>query len=151
MTQEDKELLLKELCARLPYGVKVYNTTFKNPEIQTLFGRISYNEFIMKETYKSVEGDDFQIVKEGIHYSGRLECIKPFLRPMSSMTEEEMNALRKLGVCDDYAFHNNIYDTGILIEEVFVVISWLLERHFDFNYLIEKGLAIEAPENMYKQ
>jgi hypothetical protein len=75
---------------------------------------------------------------------------KPYLRPMSSMTEEEKREVVKLGVCDDGAFHNDIYDTGIFMEEAFTAISWLLERHFDINYLIQKGLALEAKEGMYK-
>jgi hypothetical protein len=53
-------------------------------------------------------------------------------------------------VCNDGAFHNDIYDIGISMEEAFAAISWLLERHFDINYLIEKGLALEAKEGMYK-
>ena len=69
---------------------------------------------------------------------------------MSSVTEEEKNEVVKLGVCYDGAFHNDVYDVGISMEEAFLAISWLIERHFDINYLINKGLAIEAPEGMYK-
>ena len=84
----------------------------------------------------------------GIFYD--LTEFKPYLRPMSSMTDEEKREVGKLGVCNDGAFHNDIYDIGISMEEAFAAISWLLERHFDINYLIEKGLALEAKEGMYK-
>lgn len=150
MTQEDKQLLLIDLCARLLYGVKVENTSFSEPQIHTLFGRVSNDEFLMLETYKSVSGEDYRRVTDDVHYTGYLESIKPYLRPMYSITEEERNEVVKLGVCYDCAFHNDIYDTGISMEEAFFVISWFLERHFDINHLIEKGLAIESKPEMYK-
>ena len=142
MTQKDKELLLKDLCARLPYRVKVLNSTFKDEVIQTLLGRISENEFNMVEAYKQVGGEDYGTVKDDIHYTARIDYIKPFLRPMSSMTEEEnhtywcMNANPGTGV--DYI---------VFAPEL---IDWLNAHHFDYRGLIEKGLALEAPEGMYK-
>ena len=66
------------------------------------------------------------------------------------MTEDEKREVREFGVCDDGAFHNDVYDVGIYMEEAFTAISWFLERHFDINYLIQKGLALEAPKGMYK-
>jgi hypothetical protein len=133
MTNKEKQLLLIDLCARLPYGVRI-----KRETITGSYARIEF----------TLSLETFGVLKIGIQedrYS-----IKPYLRPMSSMTEEEKKEVVKLGVCYDCAFHNDIYDTGISMEEAFFVISWFLERHFDINHLIEKGLAIEAKPEMYK-
>ena len=133
MTQEDKQLLLKDLCARLPYGVKVSSPDKKICSIWSI------------PTISIVS-----VINGSGQSSHPIEDIKPYLRPMSSMTEEEKMEVNKLGVCYDGAFHNDIYDIGISMEEAFTAISWFLERHFDINYLIEKGLALKAPEGMYK-
>ena len=132
MTNKEKQLLLIDLCARLPYGVRI-----KRETITGSYARIEF----------TLSLETFGVLKIGIQedrYS-----IKPYLRPMSSMTEEEKKEVVKLGVCYDGAFHNDVYDVGTSMEEAFLAISWLLERHFDINYLIEKGLALEAPEGMY--
>ena len=146
MKQEDKELLLKDLCARLPYGVKVYNTTFKEPTIKTLYGKISSDEFLMEETYTGVgvDGDDFGPFNKR-HYTGHIDFIKPYLRPMSSMTEEEYKELKKISDYYGLAPFEYIYDWGPNYE----IMDWLNKHHFDYRGLIEKGLALEAPEGMY--
>ena len=135
MTEQDKQLLLKDLCARLPYGVIVDNP---NPA-----GGM-WDEVINIDTSTKT----VTLLYDGRVFS--IDDVKPYLRPMSSMTEEEKKEVKKLSVCDDGAFHNDIYDVGISMEEAFNAISWFLERHFDINYLIQKGLALEAPERMYK-
>ena len=142
MTQEEKELLLKDLSARLPYGVKVYNTTFKKPTI--LYGKISSDVFLMEETYTSVgaDGDDFGSFNKR-HYTGCVDFIKPYLRPMSSMTEEERTEFSALAV-GTHLFK------GPLIPS-YRTLDWLNKHHFDYRGLIEKGLALEAPKGMYKQ
>lgn len=141
MTKENKELLLVDLCARLPYKVKVYNTTFKEPTIQTLYGKISEDEFLMEETYTSVgvDGDDFGFFNKR-HYSGYIDFIKPYLRPMSSITEEERKEYCQLA--DSRAFN-------IFVNPRYELIDWLNAHHFDYRGLIEKGLALKAPEGMY--
>jgi len=143
MTQEDKELLLKDLCARLPYGVRVENTSFSEPQIHTLFGRVSYDEFLMLETYKSVGGEDYRRVTDNVHYTGYLESIKPYLRSMSSMTEEERKQYNSFSI-------NGEWNSNYLVPS-FHVLDWLNEHHIDYRELIEKGLALEAPEDMYKK
>ena len=73
MTQEDKDLLLKDLCARLPYSVKI------NENIQgdfTVIGLTTERVFTTCET-------------EGCHNDFPVECVKPYLFPLSSMTEEQ--------------------------------------------------------------
>lgn len=102
MTQEDRELLLKDICARLPYGIFVK------------------------------EGDVDDKVIYTYDYHPYIETCKPYLRPMSSMTEEER------------AFY-------FAIDEAFATcVDWLNAHHFDYRGLISMGLAIEAPEGMYK-
>lgn len=139
MEQENKNLLFRDLSSRFPYGVKVAYTTLSDnmPKVWDVIGlpAVGFVDIIVPGKYR------FAAVP--------IEEIKPYLRPMSSMTEEEEREVGKLGVCYDGAFHNDIYDTGIYMEEAFTAISWLLERHFDINYLIQKGLASEAPEGMY--
>ena len=132
MTQEDKELLLKDLCARLPYGVKVENTSFSEPQVHTLFGKVSDDLFLMLETYKSVGGEDYRRVTDDVHYTGFLETIKPYLRPMSSITEEEKKEL-------------SCYENGIQRADFYY------SHHIDCRFMIEKGLALEAPEGMYNE
>ena len=159
MTKKDKDLLLKDLCARLPYGVKIENTSFLEPQIHTLFGRVSDDEFLMLETYKSVGGEDYRRVTDDVHYTGYLESIKPYLRPMSSMTEEEGKELEHIFCeidapcwvdteygCVNFAGGNDFIDTEIA--EVYT--DWLNKKMFDYRGLIEKGLALKAKEGMYK-
>ena len=124
MTREDKELLLKDLCARLPYKVMVhirYNT--KEP---------CYGELTLK---------DIQLF---IDY--KIETIKLYLRPMSSMTEGEKTEYFNV-IKNSIDFYNcpKSEDVCFLI----IPIDWLNKNHFDYRGLIEKGLALEAPERMY--
>ena len=128
MTQEEKQLLLTDLCARLPYGVK----------IQTW-----YNEIITSDLntfpYSTEEMD-----KEGMW--DQLSGFKPYLRPMSSMTEEEVNELAAIEHVDLIAGDKIITSIELNIN----AIDWLNAHHFDYRGLIGKGLALEAPEGMYK-
>ena len=153
MTQEEKQLLLTDLCARLPYGVKVENTSFLEPQIHTLFGRVSDDEFLMLETYKSVGGEDYRIVTDDVHYTGYLERIKPYLRPISSMTEEEkaeMSEGSKLAFLPAFEGKDG-YCTDTMAYCAFNI-DFCLKHHLDYRGLIEKGLALESPEGrIYKE
>ena len=123
MTQEDKELLLKDLCARLPYSVKI------NENIQgdlTLIGLTMERVFTTCET-------------EGCHNDFPIECIKPYLFPLSSMTDEQEEEYNDL----------NCYELGCFphTEEA---LDYLIKNHFDYRGLIEKELAIDATNlNIY--
>lgn len=115
MTQKEKQLFLKDLCARLPYG--------------TIYNDIHGDSIV---TYIDLE-------KAWVYLPDFDECrsiddIKPYLRPMSSMTKKEK---RDLG--------GDIH-TYYTIREI----DWLNAHHFDYRGLIKKGLALEAPEGMYK-
>ena len=122
MKQEDKQLLLKDICARLPYKVKgVYaRTDIKNLSICEITAHL-YGE--MEESFNGKEKYEFI----------------PYLRPMSSMTEEERKYYN--------ALVQSVRDGEIYEYEV---VDWLNSHHFDYRGLIEKDLAIEAPEDMYK-
>lgn len=167
MTPEEKQLLLQDLCARLPYGVKVYNTSFFEPLIQTLFGRETEDEFIMKETYKSFDlGNRPTLTK---NYTGYLDHLKPYLRPMSSMTMEEK--LEYISIIDTRRWTTVGLEEKIILSIDLVEckaedgapdymfntaqmapIDWLLKKHFDIRGLIYKDLAIEVTNenNPYK-
>lgn len=145
MIQEEKQLLLKDLSARLPYRVKI--TCFKNGALTPYL--IDFRDSTIHAT------SDFS----GTYIKVQLEDCKIYLRSLSSMTEEEKDELYDWGwVCEE----NNIYSDGSSdannvyqnyqkdIQDVKWLIDWLLEHHFDYRGLIEKGLALEAPENMYK-
>lgn len=110
MTQEEKQLLLKDLCARLPYGAKCHINGMVQP--QRLHWSYLSNE----------EGWDLP---------------KPYLRPMSSMTEEEFDKYEELEWAGDFEYLS------------LPLLDWLNKNMFDYRGLIEKGLALEAPEGMY--
>ena len=137
MTQEDKELLLRDLCARLHYKIKV---CLYGKETCILMG-IDGNE-----VYLDVDSDSF-----------RIESIKPYLRPMSSMTEEEKHKLYQVfqecpTIIRTFPSYAEFFVYADIINSIDMVnvIDWLNANHFDYRGLIEKGLALEAPEGMYK-
>ena len=130
MTQEDKELLFKDLSSRLPYGVKCW---------------ASYNKFpaTLVDVNADTVGDNLFVVtvklkKTGLNSPSLIEDIKPYLRPMSSMTDEERIAYEKT---------KWVYQADYCAPEYFDGLEsydWLNENHFDYRGLIEKGLAIDA-------
>jgi len=131
MTKEEKELLLKDLCARLPYGVKVeYTKTKKQYRLHELSEGGNYFS-LLHETEPTGVCSEL-----GIEYEGE-QIIKPYLRPMSSMTDEEW---------EDFNNYRGVDGVSMPIANE---LDWLNEHHFDYRGLIEKGLAIEAPEGMY--
>jgi 3-methyladenine DNA glycosylase AlkD len=131
MTQEEKQLLLKDLSARLPYGVFCTGTTYELDDDGE-----KYIPVKVKDTLTEIHNYKLETasVRLGLISSCKLETVKPYLRPMSSMTEEEKEELIK-----NFWGSDGIRDT---IEEV----DWYLSKHFDYRGLIEKGLAIEVTE-----
>lgn len=132
MTQEEKQLLLKDICARLPYGVKA--------NIPLVDG---------DERIYTVSFDDMKdFVKGYIN-------IKPCLRLMSSMTKEERaemgTAIQKDRI-EPYGEIKNFGEDNLLlctIRQSTNLQDWLNANHFDYRGLIPMGLALEAPEGMY--
>lgn len=125
MTQEDKELLLKDLCARLPYGVKCYN---RNTE----------EVFTLSE---ATDTTDTSNVSFDYGYCD-INYIQPYLRPMSSMNGKELAEYKTLEkqceILPTFAY--------ISVSKC-ILFDWLNAHHFDYRGLIEKGLAIEVTKD----
>lgn len=132
MKKEDKELLLRDLCARLPYGVQAQVDRHVNP-LQILgISKLHKSTWAWKKgTYIVFFWNDTKAI----------ENIKPYLRPMDSMTEEEKSELWWTTYCNDPK----------ITEQSQRHIGWLLKNHFDFCDLIPKGLALPAPDGMYNK
>jgi len=113
MAQEEKDLLLKDLCARLPYGITIYRITDNS------IHRIQYSDIT----------ENIDQFSHFLEYSG-IDNIKPYLRPMSSMTAKEREELSY--------YQNPIQRT-----------DFYYSHHIDCRFMIEEGLALEAPEGMY--
>jgi len=145
MTQKDKELLLKDLCARLPYKVKC------NALLKQIDGSL-------KSVFGSFKGyDGFATVGNNLV---DIETVRPYLRPMSSMTDEERDELWHLseeyfGKAIDKQIEESLSSSDRNESEILeyiassVIVDWLNVHHFDHRGLIEKDLALEAPEGMY--
>ena len=146
MTQEDKKLLLQDLCGRLPYGVKcsfgvddtVYEITGINP---TCCGA---SEIQATHIKSSINGDF------------RLNSCKPYLFPLSSMTEEQREEFLNIQTEERQILLNALieYKSGkydkIPIIAPYKQIEWLNKNNFDYRGLIEKGLAIDCTNlNIY--
>lgn len=126
MTQEEKTLLLKDLCGRLPYNTVIEVIDNRGKE------EIRYTTII-----SCAEIDMFQHDEK---------MIKPYLRRLSSMTDKEQEEFRLLGGVISYNPNHNTYSISAFSPEAY---DWLNKKMFDYRGLIEKGLAIEAPEGMY--
>ena len=129
MLEENKKLLLVDLCARLPYGFTIHRYS-DNCDI--VIDSNGIDEFAHFLEYS--EGEDFKL----------------YLRSMSSMTEEEKKEYHetKIRVAVQWDDYNN--PIGFELISTFKTFDWLNAHHFDFRNLIKRGLAIEAPSDMYK-
>ena len=127
MTQEDKELLLKDLCARLPYGVKLgfYASATKQTYICTLLGlEPQEDEPVIAKT----ENGSFYMLAGNV---------RPYLFPLSSMTEEQKEEMSSF---DPF----QTAETKTLGQWAFHLVDFYNKHHFDYRGLIPKGLAIDA-------
>ena len=129
----DKVLLLKDLCARLPYGVKV-ESVFINPDTKE-------HKPCGIEIF---DATSLLMIRDG------LGEFKPYLFPLSSMTEEQKKELNNIGwyFDNDTISNSETYyseDTDYITHtNCYSLIDWLIRNHFDFRCLIEKGLALDA-------
>lgn len=145
MTKEEKQLLLKDLCGRLPYGVKCVFHGKDGCIIPSTILRVDVeNELVTIRP-------DMQKDKSP-SYIHLIEHIEPYLRPMSSMTEEEKVKIREQAHRYDSEVLKNAFEEKKLDGTAIThyAADWCNENHFDYRGLIEKGLALEAPEDMYK-
>lgn len=163
---EDRKLLTKDLCARLLYGVmcKVFLDT--DNHILNKFDKYSNSKLETVNCQTEVCTFEHLIG----YYFGRfpIDTVRPYLRPMSSMTKEEAMEVAELWGLEDILSisvkENYIsveLDDGVAGSETYTIwfneivasiklFDWLNAHHFDYRGLIEKGLALEAPEGMYK-
>ena len=123
MTQEEKELLLKDLCARLPYGVKCDVGDNKPYTLNRI--EIDNNNGHLLDFIEKKDGLDMQVY---------LSEVKPYLFPFSSMTEEQRKEWQSLMIHDSY---------GILYPTI-KSFDYLYKNHIDINDLIPMELAIDA-------
>lgn len=127
MTQEDKELLLKDISSRLPYGVKMNHIANSDNEPTTLIG-------IVKNMI-TLEGN-------GGYSTVNIDEFKPYLFPLSSMTEEQKKEYAHILVMS-----SNLACSQLIGE---TTQDWLDKNHFDYRGLIPKGLAEDATDkNIY--
>ena len=125
MTPEDKELLIKDLCARLPYNV-ICKVEFKEN------GKYNHKVMLLSGIFTD---EAYFTTKGGSIYSNEY---KPYLFPLSSMTEEEKEEYCQLQ-------QRVIYNSkGVVNEDVTKYINWCYKKHLDINNLIPMGLAIDA-------
>ena len=144
MNQESKQLVLKDLCARLPYGVKFEY----NKNVYTAKG---LDLIVTDEGYW-----DYAVTAKGVAPI-EIDFIKPYLFPLSSMTEEQFLELTELcNMYDNYHDYNPYEYWGIQVcrkhihgnkpcfSNNYKAIDWYNKNHFDYRGLIEKGLALDA-------
>lgn len=141
MTKEEKQLLLIDLCARLPYGVVLNVPTIDGSENKKLVSIVNEDDGVPCVTVYSTE----EKKPDGslISYAKTIYAIcdvLPYLRPMSSMTEEEKEEFQ------EYVFNSDEIGGIVMLDAS----DWLNEHHLDWRGLIPMGLALEAPEGMYK-
>ena len=139
MKPEDKELLLKDLCARLPYGVICrFTDTFDGCEVDNV-----------------LHPDDItDMFRHRSHWDSRID-VKPYLRPISSMTEEERDFLKKMGLetvhkCIEEEDPRKILSLNF--KQDAEELAYLYKHHYDVFGFIPMGAAIEVTEknNPYK-
>lgn len=139
MTQEEKRRLLAgDLMSRVNYWIDL-KVDYKG-RTYTLFGYGAGRVSLLANPFSSTVEDDSPLIEE----------VKPYLRPMSSMTKEECIELGNISATiEDVVEHipNVPYYIEIARPEQ---LDWLNAHHFDYRGLIEKGIALEAPEGMYK-
>ena len=147
MKQEDRELLFIDLCGRVPYKVRMFeiepiNNIQSNLTLQSISNKASV----------------ICITPSGGAIGSSIDAFKPYLFPLSSMTEEQKIECFK-GTDIELDEHNEIWSTFPISNSDIVltnlnnwlkVINWLNKNHFDYRGLIEKGLAIDATNlNVY--
>lgn len=140
MTKEDRKLLLKDLCARLPYGVKMWYK-YKTWHCEMFATSIGLTDGKIALSSKLNKEGDWYPIEE----AGEI-LIKPYLRPMSSMTEEERAEFYDVG---GLMSHKVETDTYVLIAFSPEAYDYLNAHHFDYHGLIPMSLALEAPKGMY--
>lgn len=134
MAQEEKQSLLKDICSMVPYGLKcrIYNTQRRCNEVGVPF-------FCADLTLDTLNWIICNI--------DTISDIKPYLRPMSSMTEEEREDWYRQSKVDyDCEFKP---EPTLLLENCHLSVDWLNKKRFDYRGLIPMGIALDAEDGMY--
>jgi hypothetical protein len=146
MTQEEKDLVLKDICSRLPYNVKAYVKNWSNIDRKYYEG-----VYDVKSAFPSLNEIHVQSKSGSVDVTlGYYDHeFKPYLFPMSSMTEEQKIEIKSLcdgtEIFDDGSWMSYISILGSFNFEINLdVVDWFNKNHFDYRGLIEKGLAIDA-------
>ena len=135
MTQGEKELLLKDLCSRLPYNPMV---EYKG-ETYNVLG-ITRGRLVLCKPFMSYTHDEHPPIEE----------VKLHLFSMSSMTEEQKEEFVDIGIREDLKYIEEPYKNEIRFSSESLQIDWLNKNHFDYRGLIGKCLAIDATnKNIY--
>ena len=153
MTQEDKMLLIKDLSARLPYAVTVEHTSGFRGTLHNITVHHMYDD--NDNVYDAICYTDFFGDNDAIY----IEFIKPYLFPMSSMTDEQWRELFATAGYEvreeDCGRHTEMYYYQLVGHENELypnsdAIDWFNKNHFDYRGLIDKGLALDATgKNIY--
>lgn len=152
MTEQERNILLVDLCARLPYGVKI-DREWVAP--MTGSPEHSIHEFDTFDieiltSWLDEEGGGLVTCDDGrLHWVRKYSC-KPYLRSILSITKEERRELLHFGGLSISESEEILDVSCVGFERHCKVQDWLNAHHFDYRGLIEKGLALEAPEGMYE-
>ena len=140
MTQEEKDLLLKDLCARLPYGVKVSAKYVDEIDAKEGKGRLSLidSDLVIAFVDEIENNNSFTYVA--------LHEVKPYLFPLLSMTEKQRKEYEDALTYHDYV--KGGWTIAKSFDDEYIIPYWFVDfcnkNHFDYRGLIEKGLAIDA-------
>lgn len=155
MKQEDKILLVKDLCSRLPYGVRVCLASEFSGVLHNISVLHMYEGNMDSDKYDSIVDYVADIDFFGDGYPYEVEVFKPYLFPLSSISSEQLKEVseilgKEVEVFDNYL---NIVDhtrTTFSYLELDALFDWFNKNHFDYRNLIEKGLAIDCTNlNIY--
>lgn len=140
MTQEERKLLFKDLCSRLPFDVQAEGEYEEEASYENPFGRLERSVgHVDGIDHIGFDDGEIYVTIEGIPCE--LGTVKLYLRPMETMTMTEVKEFEKLT--------DGLFENGSSEEIWDTVVDWMNEHGFDHRHLIEKGLALKATHTMY--
>lgn len=131
MTHNEKKLIEFDICSRFPYG--------------DVYVRLGDIDMKVIDIYYSREDVVFNLIGEKTNLGVEADRLRPYLKPLSSMTEEEMKICREKGAV--FAYDGKTWELWLRSQDA---LNWILANHYDANGLLGLGLALPAPDWMYK-